>query len=52
MSDAKHIYSVTVPFAGHMVIEVEAASEESAIEKALEEVTSDHIEGWESEARS
>jgi hypothetical protein len=47
MPDPKHVYSVTVPFAGHMVIEVEAESEEAAIEKAIEEVTSEHIEGWE-----
>lgn len=43
----KRTYQVTVPFAGHMVIEVDADTEAAAIEKALEEVTSDHIEGWE-----
>ncbi len=40
-------YGVTVPFTGSMYIEVEAESEEAAITSAINEVTSDHIEGWE-----
>lgn len=41
------IYSVTVPIAGHAIVEVEADSEEEAIEKAIGEVTREHLEGWE-----
>lgn len=44
---SKHTYQVTIPFAGHMVIEIEAESKEAALEKALEEVTADNIETWE-----
>ena len=33
--------------AGHAIIDVDAASEEEAIQKAMEEVTIDHIETWE-----
>lgn len=41
-------YGVSLPITGSVYVEVEANSEEEAIEKALEsEVTSDDIEGWE-----
>ena len=43
----KRTFQVTIPFAGHMVIDVEAESEEAAIETALNEVTLDHIDSWE-----
>ncbi len=39
-------YAVTVPFTGTMFIEVQAENEDDAIETALSEVTSEHIEGW------
>lgn len=40
-------YGVTLPITGTIYVEVEAASEEEAIEKALEaEVTSNDIESW------
>jgi len=41
-------YLVTVPVAGHATIEVEAESEDQAIEKAIDEVNIDHLESWES----
>ncbi len=40
-------YSVTIPIAGHAFIEVEADSEEQAIESAMMDVCIDHIETWE-----
>lgn len=40
-------YTVTIPIAGHAIVTVEADSEEQAKEKAFKEVTSDHIEAWE-----
>lgn len=42
-------YSVTVPIAGHMVIEVKAESADDAVEKALasEALTLDKLESWE-----
>ena len=41
-------YVVTVPMAGHLVIEVEAESEEAAIDAALEseDLTLDRLEDW------
>jgi uncharacterized protein (UPF0297 family) len=39
-------YVVTVPFTGTMYIEVEAESEEAAIQEAIQNVTSENIEGW------
>ncbi len=41
-------YGVTLPITGTVYVEVEAESEDDAIEKALEsEVDSDDIESWE-----
>ena len=40
-------YSVTIPIAGHAIVEVEADDEEAAIEKALEEVTLNNVDEWE-----
>ena len=42
-------YTVMVPMAGHLVIEVEAENEEAAIDIALESdaLTLDKIETWE-----
>jgi hypothetical protein len=40
-------YAVTIPFAGHLFLEVEANDERDAIERAMNEVSSDHIESWE-----
>jgi hypothetical protein len=42
-------YTVTVPVAGHAVLEVEAPSAEEAIQFALnsEKLTHDKIESWE-----
>ena len=40
-------YAVTLPIAGHAYLEVEADSEEAAIEKALSEIMIDNIETWE-----
>lgn len=45
--DAMKIYEVTVPIAGHAILEVEAENEEAAIEQALERVERDDIEEWE-----
>lgn len=42
-----HVYQVCVPIAGHAFIEVKAESEEAAIEKAVGEVTLNHVEEWE-----
>ena len=44
-------YSVTVPIAGHAFIEIEADSEEEAIELAINEVTLENIEEWTSLAQ-
>lgn len=42
-------YSVTIPIAGHIVLEVEADSEDEAIEKALisDDIRAENIETWE-----
>ena len=40
-------YSVTIPIAGHVVLEVEASSEKEAIEKGIEEADESHIDDWE-----
>ena len=39
-------YGVTLPIAGHAYVEVEAETKEAAIEKAMKEVTKDHLEDW------
>lgn len=39
-------YAVTIPIAGHLHIEVEANSEEEAIEKGMDEADLSHIEEW------
>ena len=40
-------YEVTVPIAGCSVTTVEADDEESAIQKAIEDLSSEYFEGWE-----
>ena len=42
-------YTVTVPIAGHIVIDVEAESEELAIEAAMnsDKLTLDNVDCWE-----
>lgn len=40
-------WAVVVPIAGHAYIEVDADTEEEALEKAIDGVTSDHFESWE-----
>lgn len=44
-------YCVTLPVTGIAVIDVEAETEEEAIEKALQDVTSAHLEQWEAVER-
>ena len=39
-------YRVTVPIGGHARLVVEAASEEEAIAKAMEQVYEEHIAEW------
>ena len=46
MSEMKN-YTVTLPIAGHAVVEVEAASEEDAISQAFHTVQRTDIEEWE-----
>lgn len=41
------LYEVTIPIAGHAFLTVEADSEESAIEEAMNVVTIDDVEEWE-----
>lgn len=41
-------WGVTVPIAGHAYIVVEAETEDEAIDRALDEVTTDHLDSWES----
>lgn len=41
------LFGVRVPVAGHMYIEVEAESDDEAIDKAMATVEIKHIEGWE-----
>lgn len=40
-------YSVTIPVAGHLFIEVEAENAEAARDKAFEEAGQEHLEDWE-----
>lgn len=40
-------FRVTIPIAGHAVVEVEAATEEQAIEAAFDKVTIADVDGWE-----
>lgn len=47
MSDKKRLFHVIIPIAGHAVKEVEAVSEEAAIEEAFNTVTLDDLENWE-----
>jgi hypothetical protein len=51
MSDAEEkilkTYSVTIPIAGHVIVEVDAEDEKSAIKKALDaEISAEDIEQW------
>jgi hypothetical protein len=43
------LYSVLVPFAGHIRVEVEADSEKAAIEAAMnsEDLNLDNVQDWE-----
>jgi len=41
------IYSVKIPIAGHAFLEVEADSEEEAIDKAIDAATIDDVDEWE-----
>jgi hypothetical protein len=43
----KKVWNVTLPIAGHAHLVVEADDEYGAIDAAMEQVTSDHFEGWE-----
>jgi hypothetical protein len=41
------LYSVSLPITGYVVLDVEADSEDAAIDRAFEqEITNDHIEEW------
>ena len=40
------LYSVTIPIAGHVVLEIEASSEKEAIDKGMEEAAIEHISEW------
>lgn len=40
-------YKVTVPIAGHAIIEVRAENKEAAIDNALKNVQEEHIADWE-----
>ena len=40
-------WNVTVPVAGHAYVEVQAETEQEAIEKAIGEVEKEHVETWE-----
>lgn len=44
------LWSVQVPFSGHMLVDVHADSEEEARARAFEEVTRENIESWEAVA--
>ncbi len=41
------VYEVLIPMAGHLVIAVEANSEEEAKDKAYDQATIEHLENWE-----
>ena len=40
-------YSVKLPFAGYLSVEVEADSEEDAVSKAMNDASLDDVEEWE-----
>lgn len=44
---SKRIFSVTIPIAGHAIVEVEAETEEEAIEAAFDKVQLSDIDSWE-----
>lgn len=44
---SKRTWGVTMPIAGHCYVEVEAETEEEAIEKAFDSVTNENLESWE-----
>lgn len=44
---SKRIFSVTIPIAGHAIVEVEATTEEEAIEAAFDQVELKDIDRWE-----
>jgi len=41
------IYEVQIPFAGHLLVSVEAANPSEAAQKAMDEASTDNIESWE-----
>ena len=45
------VYTVTLPIAGHAVVEVEANTKAEAIEEAMEIVSIDNIDDWEAMPR-
>jgi hypothetical protein len=47
MTKKLRTFAVTIPIAGHAFLEVEATSEEEAIELAMNKVTIDDVESWE-----
>lgn len=51
MSDKKRLFYVTIPIAGHAFKEIEAVSEEAAIEEAFNTVTLDDVDDWEAPER-
>jgi hypothetical protein len=44
---SKKMYVVTIPIAGHAVVEVEAENEDDAKEEALCKVRAEHLDSWE-----
>lgn len=40
-------WGVTLPIAGHLYLEIEATSDDEAIEKAFDTATLDDLESWE-----
>lgn len=42
----KREYHVTVPIGAHAFLTVVADSEEDAVDRAMEEVTLEHVEDW------
>ena len=40
------LYSVTIPIAGHVVLEIEASSGKEAIDKGMQKAAESHIDEW------
>jgi hypothetical protein len=47
MRMGKRHFTVTIPIAGHLIVDVEAETEERAKEEAFNKATLDDIEDWE-----